>query len=126
MRINVIGKHMEVTDPIRHYAESKVNKISKFYDGVQQIDVRLETVPHNKGFHVEVTVDVVHHDDFVANAKGPDLYACIDEAAEKAQRQVHDFKEKLRGKRGATPASGPAGGPVGGSAESPARGKKPA
>ncbi len=107
MRINVIGKHMDVTDAIRTYAESKFGKLPKYFDLVQMIDVRLEQEPHNKGFHVEARVDVEKHEDFVANAKGENLYACIDEVCDKAQRQIHDFKEKLKqGKRGATPAGG--------------------
>ncbi|MGQ0627789.1 MAG: ribosome hibernation-promoting factor, HPF/YfiA family [Phycisphaerales bacterium] len=110
MRINVIGKHMNVTEAIRTYAEGKVSKLPKYFDLVQQIDVRIEEQPHKKGFHAEITVDVEHHEDFVANAEGPDLYACIDEATERAQRQLHDFKEKLKqGKRGGMPGGGTAG-----------------
>jgi ribosome-associated translation inhibitor RaiA len=45
---------------------------------------------------VEVVVDVVKHKDFVSSQSGPDLYACIDECVDKAQRQLRDFKEKLR------------------------------
>ena len=88
MRIDVIGKHMEVTDAIRQYALQKADKLTKT-------------------FHVEITVDVVKHEDFVANGEGPDLYHCIDEAVDKASRQLTTFKEKLKqSKRGATPAGG--------------------
>ncbi|MCE2967706.1 MAG: ribosome hibernation-promoting factor, HPF/YfiA family [Phycisphaerales bacterium] len=109
MRIDVIGKHMEVTDAIRQYALQKADKLTKFFDGVQLITVRLEeaTHKHTKTFHVEITVDVVKHEDFVANGEGPDLYHCIDEAVDKASRQLTTFKEKLKqSKRGATPAGG--------------------
>lgn len=109
MRIDVIGKHLDVTDPIRAYCEQKAAKLTKYFDGIQMITVRLEEATHKttKSFHCEVVVDVVKHDDFVANATGPDLYACVDLAIEKAQRQIHDFKERLKGgKRGATPAGG--------------------
>jgi putative sigma-54 modulation protein len=98
MRVDVIGKHMEVTEAIKTYTGSKVTKLLKHYEGVQQIVVRLEQEPHNKGFHAEVVADVEKHDDFVGNAKGDDLYHCIDEAVAKVSRQLTDFKEKLKAK----------------------------
>ncbi len=99
MVIQVVGKHMEVTGPIKAYAESKVGKLTKHLDKVQQITVRLEQVGHNKGgggFRAEVVVDVELHDDFVANATNADLYAALDEATDKAARQLTTFKEKLK------------------------------
>jgi putative sigma-54 modulation protein len=95
MRIDVIGRHMDLTDAIRTYAESKAEKLLKIFDGTQQIRLLLEADKHHQ-FSVEVVVDVVKHEDFVASTKGPDLYACIDECTDKAQRQLRDFKEKLR------------------------------
>lgn len=108
MRIEVVGKHLEVTAAIRGFCEQKAGKLTKFFDGVQMITVRVEESQHKttRVFKAEVTVDVVKHEDFVANAEGPDLYSCIDQAVEKASRQLHDFKEKLKEKRGSTPAGG--------------------
>ncbi len=95
MRIDVVGRRVEVTDAIREYAESKVNKLLKFFDGMQQISVVIEEIKHRE-FAVEVVVDVVKHDDLIARATGDDLYAAIDQAVDKAERQIRDFKEKLR------------------------------
>lgn len=99
MRIEVVGKHMTVTDAIRRYAESKASKLVKFLDLTQQINVFLEEHKRNE-FRVELVVDVAKHDDFVATAKAQDLYAAIDLAVDKAARQLTDFKERLKqGKR---------------------------
>lgn len=97
MRIDVIGKHMDVTDAIRQYAETKATKLLKIFDGTQQIRVLLESPAGKKSeFSVEVAVDVVKHEDFISTSQGPDLYRCIDECVDKSQRQLRDFKEKLR------------------------------
>jgi putative sigma-54 modulation protein len=97
MRIDVVGKHLEVTPAIQEYAEKKAEKLTKIFNGTQQIQVFVESPQGKKSeFHVEVVVDVVRHDDFIAKAVGPDLYAAIDTAVEKAQRQIRDYKEKLR------------------------------
>lgn len=96
MRVNVVGKNMDVTDAIRTYAEQKVAKLPKHYDGVQQITVRLEQNAHNKGFHAEIVADVEKHDDFVGNATEPDLYHAVDLAVDKVSRQLTSFKERLK------------------------------
>ncbi|MFN7020116.1 MAG: ribosome hibernation-promoting factor, HPF/YfiA family [Phycisphaerales bacterium] len=97
MRIDIIGKHLEITPAIRAHAEAKAEKLTKFFDGTQQVRVYLESPAGKaKEFKVEVAVDVVKHEDFIAHAQGNDLYHCIDECVEKASRQLRDFKEKLR------------------------------
>ena len=95
MRIDVIGKHLEVTPAIKQYAETKAGKLPRYFDGTQAVRVLVEKGT-NGSFLVEIAVDVEHHKDFIAHAKAEDLYACIDTAVDKASRQLRDFKEKLR------------------------------
>lgn len=95
MRTDVIGKHMEVTDAIRTYAEAKTEKLTRYFDGTQLIQVVLEELKHGE-FSVEIVVDVEKHPDFIARGTGDDLYKCIDQAVDKAARQLTDFKERLK------------------------------
>lgn len=100
MRIDVIGRQFEVTDAIREYVESKAEKLLRYFDGTQLITATISTPDHNHLFSVEFVVDVEKHDDFVSHAEGEDLYATVDKAVSKSQRQLTDFKEKLKlGKR---------------------------
>jgi putative sigma-54 modulation protein len=97
MRIDVVGKHIEVTPAIQDYAAKKADKLTKLFDGMLQIKVLVESPQGRKGeFHAEVVASAVKHDDFVGNATGPDLYGAIDAAIDKAGRQIRDFKDKLR------------------------------
>lgn len=98
MRINVIGRGIEVTDAIRQYAEQKSGKLTKYYDGLQLITVTLTRASgqHTTDFDAELVLDVEKHDDFVSHAKGQDVYAAIDLVVEKGERQLRDFKEKLK------------------------------
>ncbi|MCC6321986.1 MAG: ribosome-associated translation inhibitor RaiA [Phycisphaerales bacterium] len=97
MRIDITGKHLDITPAIRTYAESKATKLTKYFDGTQQVRIILESPAGKaKEFTVEVQVDVVKHQDFISHSHGHDLYHCIDECIEKAARQLKDFKEKLR------------------------------
>ena len=95
MRIDVVGKHLEITDAITKYASGKAEKLLKFFDGTQQITIVCEQQPHSN-FAVEVRVDVVKHKAFVSHATGTDLYAAIDSCVDKAQRQIKDFKDQLK------------------------------
>ncbi|MBX9735690.1 MAG: ribosome-associated translation inhibitor RaiA [Phycisphaerales bacterium] len=107
MRIDVVGKHLEITPAIKSHAEAKAGKLVKHYDGVQLVTVRCEQEPHNKGFHVEIVADVEKHEDFVAHEKHVDLYTAIDGCVDKVARQLTDFKEQLKqGKRGGPSADG--------------------
>lgn len=96
MRIEVIGKHLEVTDAISQYAEQKCGRLPRYYDGVQEIDIVLEQRPKTDEFFVELRVDVEKHDTFVAKSTGQDVYECIDLSVDKMSRQLTDFKEKLK------------------------------
>ena len=99
MRVEVVGRNLEITDAIRTHAEEKVDKLHRYFDGVQQITITVERVDHSSGhpvYETELIIDVKHHDDFVAHATGDDLYLTIDQAVQKGSRQLSDFKEKLK------------------------------
>ncbi|MBL4698731.1 MAG: ribosome-associated translation inhibitor RaiA [Phycisphaerales bacterium] len=98
MRTNVVGLHgIEVTDAIRNHAESKVKKLDKFNDLVQQIDLKFwKENTAKESFSVEIAVDVVNHPDFLAKAEGHDLYLVIDDAISKVGRQLNDHREKSK------------------------------
>lgn len=98
MRIEVVGRDVQITDAIRTHAESKAAKLTKYFDAVQQITFTISRPDHaHRGpFDVELIVDVEKHDDFVSHAKDDDLYAAIDLVVQKGSRQLSDFKEKLK------------------------------
>ncbi|NBX31542.1 MAG: ribosome-associated translation inhibitor RaiA [Planctomycetes bacterium] len=95
MHITISAKHMELTQPIRDYIERKMSRLPHFFNRLQEIRVIIERVPH--GYHVEVVSDVEHHKDFVANSEHRDLYACVDVVSDRAVRQLHEWKDRIRG-----------------------------
>jgi putative sigma-54 modulation protein len=94
MQTVISGKHFVVTPAIEEYIRKKAERIRKHFDRVQAIYVVCEKEP--KGYHVEVRTDVEHHEDFVANAREEDLYACVDVAVDRATRQITDHKDRVR------------------------------
>lgn len=98
MRIDVVGRHIEITEPIRVYAEEKASKLSRFFDGIQLITCTVEQTRQDsqQAFKVELVVDVEKHDDFVSHEVDPDVYRAIDATVQKSTRQLTDFKERLK------------------------------
>lgn len=97
MQINVTARHVDLTAGIEEYVRRKCERLHKFYDRIQAIDVILNKAPN--GFEVEVLADVEHHEDFVAKTEDMDLYTCVDQSIDKAARQLHDWKERIRDDR---------------------------
>lgn len=98
MEVTVTGKHLEITPAIREYAQSKANKLPRYFDRVQSIEVIADRGEHHH-YKVEYIVHAEHHDAFVARGRHEDLYACIDQVFDKMERQLTDFKEKLRNRK---------------------------
>lgn len=98
MRIDVIGRNLEITPAIQTHAETKAGKLPRYFDGVLAITLTISKDDHHKhgSFDVELLIDVQKHEDFVSKAHGPNVYALIDEVVDKGVRQLTDFKEKLK------------------------------
>lgn len=98
MEIKVSGRHIDVTPAIREYASTKALKLPRYFDRIQEIDVVLDHGDHNQHL-VEIITEAERADPFVARASGLDLYAAIDDAVDKMERQLTDHKEKLRNRK---------------------------
>jgi putative sigma-54 modulation protein len=98
MEIIVTGKQLDVTDAIRDYAESKVGKLPRYFDRVQSIEVLVDKAQRQQ-YEVQMIVHVEHHDPFVAHDRHDDLYACIDVVCDKMERQLTDYKQRLRNRK---------------------------
>lgn len=101
MRLQVKGKNVEVSEPIRQYAEDKLRKLEPHLHELTEVELELA---------VEKNPSIA--DDHIAEAtvwtKGPvlrareasgDMKASIDELVEKLLRQAKRYQEKKRDHR---------------------------
>jgi putative sigma-54 modulation protein len=95
MLFTMTGRHIEVTDALRSHAEEKSEKLPRYFDSINHIEVILEGNNGGKP-GVEIIVHAEHSNDFIAHESGDDMYACIDIAMHKLERQLHRKKEKQR------------------------------
>ena len=98
MRLQIKGRHVEVSESVRKYAETKLRKLDKQLAEPTQVELEL-WVEHNPSI-------AAHH---VAEAtiwtKGPTLRAreasssfeaSVDELVDKLERQVKRYRDKRR------------------------------
>ena len=95
MQLNVSGHHVEVTDPLREYVESKFERLQRHFDQITNTEVTL--IVEKMVQKAESTVHISGADIFAA-AESEDMYAAIDALADKLDRQLIKHKEKLRGR----------------------------
>ena len=104
MEFKITGRHLEITPAIRDYADKKTERVHRYFNRVQEIQVVVDK--QDRTFEVELIVDVEHHDSFIARHRDEDLYACIDQTMDKMERQLTDHKEKLRNRKHITKEAG--------------------
>ena len=97
MIVTVSSRHMEVTEPLKAYAVNKANKLSKYYDRIQEIEVIFDN--RKDGTRVEMIVNAEHKNLFVAHHDDGDAYACIDGCSHKLERQLSEHKKKYRNRK---------------------------
>lgn len=101
----VKGKNIEVTPALREYAEKRVKKLDKFFQSRE--DVAVEVILSVD--HGEHTAEITYHLGGLlmrGESRTKDLYASIDNASEKIERQVRRYKNRLQERTHATVRTG--------------------
>lgn len=92
------GKNMDLTEAIKDYAVEKLGRIATLLDGVEPADGRVDlgrtTNHHNKGdvFQADINLQIPGAT-LRAESTKDDLYAAIDDMADKLRTQVVKWKE---------------------------------
>ena len=94
MLFTITGKHFDITDEIRDHAQERTEKLPRYFDGINQVEVIIEGNGSDPG--VEVIARGEHGNIFVATESGDDTITCIDLAVHKLERQLRRKKEKQR------------------------------
>ena len=99
MNMTVEARHMDITDAMRQYVESKLEKLPRFYDGIQSIEAVLDREADDA--LVEIVVSASRKHTFVAKHRTDEFYACVDQCVDKITQQIRRHKDRLRSHRAA-------------------------
>jgi putative sigma-54 modulation protein len=92
-RIDVIGRHLEVTEPMKNYAWDKLSKIERFHNHIMYVHATLDI---QKLEHVCILVLKIEHIKVKVQASSTDMYVSIDKAVDKLQNLLRRYKSRIQ------------------------------
>lgn len=98
IKYGIRGENLEVTEAIRDYVVSKLEKIEKYFQPEQELDARINLkVYREKTAKVEVTIPLGSIT-LRAEDVSQDMYGSIDLVTDKIERQIRKNKTKIERK----------------------------
>jgi putative sigma-54 modulation protein len=93
MQVNITFRHLESTEALKAHARDKVEHIQRYIDRPSEAHVvlDLENLEHKADINLKAGPFLLR-----GRARSGDMYASIDAAAEKLERQLKKHKEKLK------------------------------
>ena len=95
MQINLTGHHVEITDALRDYVNSKFSRLERHFDHITNAHVILNVEKMQQIAEANLHVS---GGELFANAQHENMYAAIDGLIDKLDRQIIKHKEKLKQK----------------------------
>lgn len=92
MQLNITGHHVDLTDSLQNYVESKFEKLERHFDNVTNVHVILSVEKLRQ--KAEATIHISGAD-LYADSEEEDMYSAIDLLVDKLDRQIKKHKEKL-------------------------------
>ncbi len=93
MQVHITGRHVEITDGIRDHVYDKVERTLIDFPRIEDVRVILELQKHENIAEVLVQGKDVHIE---GKSGSENMYTSIDQALEKAERQLHKLREKVQ------------------------------
>lgn len=91
MNIIITGRHLELTENLKNYAEEKVQKFKKYFDNITEATITLSVEKYRHKAEVLLRANGLM---LQAESVTGEMYSSIDEVAEKLERQVKKQKDK--------------------------------
>lgn len=91
--IQITGRHVQVTDPMKDYAMDKISKVERFINriidvnvimDIQKLDHRVEIILKFGGMKIS------------SAASSTDMYASIDKAVDRLEAQILRYKSRIQ------------------------------
>tara|TARA_R110000868_G_scaffold28031_2_gene105455 strand:+ start:2289 stop:2579 length:291 start_codon:yes stop_codon:yes gene_type:complete len=94
MQIEITGQNIELTPPIHEYITKKLQKIENHFSKIIRIHVVIKVEKLN-----HIAKASLHYlgKDLIASGNEEDMYAAIDDMADKMYHEIVKHKEKLNG-----------------------------
>jgi putative sigma-54 modulation protein len=91
MEVHFTGRHYEIAPELREYVARKLEKITNIDDRIGEVRVILTAESYRQIAEMKLAV---HGREFVGTGESADMYASVDEVAEKLAEQLKRFKSR--------------------------------
>ena len=98
MKRSITGRHFELTEAIKVYAESAVDTLDKYNLDITTANTVIAS-SEKKGFTVEFIVNLKDKNTIVITQNDKDVYAAIDLAIERMKKSLRRHADKIKGHR---------------------------
>lgn len=101
MNRSITGRHFELTDSIKAYANTAIDTIDKYHlDIISASTVISANEKHGKkGFVVEFIINLKDKNTIVITQVDKDVYAALDLAIERVKKSLRRHADKIKGHR---------------------------
>jgi len=97
--VTISGRHVAVTDAMRDHARQRAEKLEALSQHLMHVKITLSIEPGRQ--IAEIIASVRKHGEMVAKSESHDMYAAIDGAIAKIEKQLHKIEDRFRTKRDA-------------------------
>ena len=98
MKRSITGRHFDLTEGIKNYAESAVDVLDKYNLDITTANTVISK-SEKKGFTVEFIVNLKDKNTIVITQNDKDVYAAIDLAIERLKKSLRRHSDKIKGHR---------------------------
>ena len=92
MQLSITGHHVEISDSLKEYINTKMERVKRHFDQLIDAHVVLDV---SKQRHKAETTLQISGSKIRAASEHDDMYAAIDDMIDKLDRQVRKHKEKM-------------------------------
>ncbi len=95
MKVRITARHFDLTEDLKQAAESRLQALSKYYDNIIDLHLKLDQEKYRHTADLNATVNGAV---LSCRAHSTDMYASVDEVANKMETQVKKHKSRLQDK----------------------------
>ena len=100
MQLSLTGHHVDLTDSLRAYVDTKFERLERHFDHVTNVHVILSVEKLEQKAEANMHVSGA---EIFADSTHEDMYAALDALVDKLDRQLIKHKEKMKRHRGSKP-----------------------
>lgn len=98
MNRSIVGRHFELTEPIKAYANSAIDSLDKYHLDIISAATLVSGEEKNgkKGFVVEFVINLKDKNSVVISQRDKDVYGAIDIAIERVKKTLRRHADKIK------------------------------